>query len=50
MNVSSPQTEVIVDAELATGSERLLHFEEIKELADVELAYVGGGSGIVIFA
>lgn len=51
MNPSNATTEFeVVAIEVAKSTEQQTSSEAIRELASIELAYVGGGTGIVAFS
>jgi len=50
MNTTTSQVEVTLDTNATTTLEASSQIEGLKELAEFELAYVGGGTAVVIFA
>ena len=49
MNGTTSQVEVTLETKPMTTLETSPEFEALKELADFELAYVGGGTAVVSF-
>jgi hypothetical protein len=49
MNGTTSQVEVTLETNATTTLETSSQFEALKELADFELAYVGGGTAVVTF-
>ena len=50
MKLETLQAEVALEAPVVPSLEGSAKVDAIKELADIELAYVGGGTASVIFA
>jgi hypothetical protein len=50
MNSTTSQVEVTLQTNATTTLEASSQIEGLKELAEFELAYVGGGTAVVIFA
>jgi predicted alternative tryptophan synthase beta-subunit len=49
MNSTTSQVEVTLETKSTTTLETTSQIEALKELADFELAYVGGGTAVVTF-
>jgi len=49
MNTVTPQVEAAVHATLTTPSEDIEHLDAVKDLAEIDLAYVGGGTAVIVF-